>query len=165
METVTLRSEDFRTVHNTLCELRSLQERVTGVISNELADQLHRVIRGFELGLENAYAQDNAAFESKMDYYSRFQSENGLRSIWSIYELPIHGFLSDHPYTAAREICYRDHWGEGAVYETILGPTWADLYRAADRCIQRSGDGHHCFIESFQTVADQPHQIRLTTGS
>lgn len=165
METVTLHSEDFRTVHNTLCELRSVQERLTGVISNELAEQLHGVIKGFEQGLKNAYEQDNAAFDSKMDYYSDFQSQNGLRTIWSIYELPVHGFLSDHPYPAAREICYRDHWGETAVYETIEGGTWADLYRAADRCIRRSGDDHHIFIEGFQPVADQPHQLRLTTGS
>ena len=165
METVTLESEDFRTVHNTLCELRSVQERLTGVISNELAERLHMVIKGFESGLARAYEQDNAQFESKMDYYSDFQSQNGLRTIWSIYELPIHGFLADHPYKGAVEVCYRDHWGEGAVYETIQGPTWGDLYRAADRCIQRSGDQHHIFIEHFAAVADQPHQIRLTTGS
>lgn len=165
MQTVTLYAEDFKTVHNTLCELRTVQERLTGVISDQLADQLHSVIRGFELGLANAYEQDNAQFESKMDYYHRFKEANGLRTIWSIYELPLHGFLQDHPYQGAAEICYRDHWGDQPVYETIPGPTWADLYRAADRCIQRSGDGHHIFIESFATVADQPHQLRLTTGS
>lgn len=165
MQTVTLYAEDFKTVHNTLCELRSLQERATGVISDSLADQLQRVIKGFESGLANAYAQDEAEFDSRMAYYNRFKADNGLSSIWSIYELPEHGFLSDHPYTAAQSVCYRDHWGDQAVYETILGPTWADLYRAADRCIQRSGDQHHIFIESFQPVADQPHQIRLTTGS
>jgi hypothetical protein len=165
METVTLRAEDFKIVHNTLCELREIEQRLNEVINESMAARLHRVIKSFELGLTDAYAQDNAVFESKMDYYSRFQTEIGLNTIWSIYELPIHGFLTKHPYAAAREICYRDHWGDEAVYETIQGDTWADLYRAADRCIQRSGDQHHCFIESFQTVADQPHQLRLTTGS
>lgn len=165
METVTLRGEDFSTVHNTLCELREIEQRLNDVLSADMVERLHRVIKGFESGLANAYSQDNSAFDSKMDYYSRFQSENGLKTVWSIYELPIHGFLSDHPYKGAAEVCYRDHWGEGAVYETIQGPTWADLYRAADRCIRRSGDSHHCFIEAFETVADQPHQLRLTTGS
>lgn len=163
METVTLYSEDFRTVHNTLCELRSVQERLTGVISTELADQLHRVIKGFEQGLANAYEQDNRAFEDKMEHYSEVRQQEGLRAIWSIFTVEELG--QPHPYLTATEICYRDHWGEAAVYETIPGGTWIDLYTAADRCIQRSGDSHHIFIEAFEPVANQPHQLRLTTGS
>ncbi len=163
MQTVTLYAEDFKTVHNTLCELRSLVERMTHSMIK--IDDVQRIVEGFEQGLASAYAQDDAAFDSKMDYYSEFKSENGLRTIWSIYDLPVHGFLQDHPYQGAAEICYRDHWGEEPVYETIQGSTWADLYRAADRCIQRSGDQHHVFIESFEPVANQPHQLRLTTGS
>lgn len=160
METVTLHSEDFRTVHNTLCELRDLQRMVT---EQPLGDLLLKIVRQFEQGLENAYNQDHAAFEAKSEHYSVVQSELGLRSIWSIYE--VEDLNQPHPYAAAAEICYRDHWGDAPVYEIIPGPTWRDLYSAADRCIQRSGDGHHIFIESFQPVADQPHQIRLTTGS
>ena len=163
METVTLHAEDFKTVHNTLCELRNLVERMTHTMIK--VDDVQRIVEGFESGLRNAYEQDNAQFDSKMDYYSEFRQENGLDSIWSIYELPIHGFLSDHPYKGAVEVCYRDHWGGAAVHETIQGSTWADLYRAADRCIRRSGDGHHIFIDAFDPVADQPHQLRLTTGS
>ena len=165
METVVLRAEDFRTVHNTLCELREIEMRLNDVLSADMVDRLHRVIKGFESGLADAYSQDNAQFDSKMDYYSDFKSENGLQSIWSIYDLPVHGFLQEHPYKGAVEVCYRDHWGDQPVYETIQGATWADLYRAADRCIQRSGDGHHIFIEAFELVKGQPHQLRLSTGS
>jgi len=150
---VTITAEDFKTIHNTLWELE--YNSLDGVVGAER----------IRAALGAAYAQDDADFDSKMDYYNRFKKANGLRTIWSIYELPVHGFLGDHPYVGAAEICYRDHWGDEPVYETIQGSTWADLYRAADRCIQRSGDGHHVFIESFETVADQPHQLRLTTGS
>ncbi len=163
METVTIQGRDFTTVHNTLCELRTIQERLTGIISDDLAGQLHRVIKSFEAGLEDAYAQDNRAFEDKMEHYSTVQEELGLRSIWSIFD--VQDLNQPHPYTAAREISYKDHWGEAAVIEPIEGPTWRDLYSAADRCIRGSGDDHHIFIEAFYTVADQPHQIRLTTGS
>lgn len=163
METVTLQSEDFKTVHNTLCELRTVQEKLTGVINNDLADQLQSIIRGFEQGLKNAYDQDHAQFEHKMEHYSVIQQQEGLRSIWSIFTVEELG--EPHPYLAATEVCYRDHWGTAAVYETIPGGTWIDLYRAADRCIRRSGDDHHIFIEGFEPVADQPHQLRLTTGS
>jgi hypothetical protein len=156
METVTLKGRDFATVHNTLCELRSLQERVTGVISNELATKLHSIIQGFEQGLADAYHQDNRVFDSKMDYYSEFKSDNGLRSIWSIFELPIHGFLQDHPYRGAATVSYQ------GCYAAILGQTWADLYRAADSVITQSGDDHHIFIEGFLFAGDE---LRLTTGS
>ena len=163
METVVLKGEDFKTVHNTLCELRSVQEQLCGVINESMAQKLHSVIRGFEAGLADAYQQDNAKFDSKHEHYGSVRDYLGLRSIWSIYS--VEDLNQPHPYAGAAEVCYRDHWGDGPVYETIPGPTWADLYSAADRCIQRSGDGHHIFIEAFKPVADQPHQLRLTTGS
>ena len=150
---VVVSAEDFKTIHNTLWELE--YQGLNGKVGAER----------IRAALGAAYAQDDADFDSKMDYYNRFKEANGLRTIWSIYELPVHGFLGDHPYVGAAEICYRDHWGDEPVYETIQGPTWADLYRAADRCVQRSGDGHHVFIEAFTPVADQPHQLRLSTGS
>lgn len=156
METVTLSGEDFKTVHNTLCELRDIEMRLNGVLNADMVARLHRVVKGFESGLANAYIQDNEVFDSKMDYYRQFQSENGLRSIWSIYELPVHGFLRDHPYRGALTLSYQGH----AV--PILGQTWADLYRAADDVIRRSGDGHHIFIENFIFAGDE---LRLTTGS
>ena len=163
METVTLRGEDFSTVHNTLCELRNLVERMTH--STIKIDDVQRIVQGFEAGLRDAYEQDNSVFEDKMDYYSEFRQENGLDSIWSIYELPIHGFLRDHPYKGALQVSYRDHWGDEGVFEEIQGGTWADLYRAADRCIRRSGDGHHCFIEAFTVNQNTPQQLILHTGS
>lgn len=161
METVTLHAEDFKTVHNTLCELRDLVQRMTH--STIKIDDVYRIIVGFEQGLADAYRQDEAAFERKHEHYAEVKQQLGLRSIWSVYD--VSDLDAAHPYTAARELCYRDHWGDEAVYETILGDTWASLFVAADRCIQRSGDDHHIFIESFQPVADQPHQLMLTTGS
>ena len=163
MESVTLSGQDFKTVHNTLCELRNLVERMTHSMIK--IDDVQRIVEGFEAGLRDAYAQDNTAFDSKMDYYSEFKSENGLRSIWSIYELPIHGFLRDHPYKGALQVAYSQHWGDEIVCEDIQGGTWADLYRAADRCIARSGDGHHCFIEAFTVNPNTPQQLILHTGS
>jgi hypothetical protein len=163
METVTLKGKDFTLLHNSLCELRTVQQQLSGVISDTLAERLQRVVRDFEDSLDDAYAQDNTAFDRKHDHYRTVQQQLGLKTIWSLYEVP--DLAAEHPYTAAREICYRDHWGKEAVYETIPGDTWAALYTAADRCIRRSGDDHHVFIEAFEPVANQPHQLRLTTGS
>jgi len=162
METVTLKAEDFRTVHNTLCELRGLVERMTHSMIK--IDDVERIVASFEQGLADAYDQDNAQFESKMDYYSSFQRENQLRSVWSVYELPRHGFLEQPPFPGAQQLAYRDHWGEPQFVE-IKGETWADLYRAADRAIQGSGDSHHVFIEQFTVNPSEPRQLLLSTGS
>lgn len=148
---VTITAEDFKTIHNTLWELE--YQGLDGAVG----------AARIRAALGDAYAQDNTAFERKHDHYHTVQQQLGLKTIWSLYEVP--DLSLQHPYTAAREICYRDHWGTEAVYETIQGDTWAALYTAADRCIQRSGDDHHVFIEAFEPVANQPHQLRLTTGS
>jgi len=87
METVTIKGQDFTLVHNAICELRTVQERLTGVINEELAARLHSVIKQFEQGLEDAYSQDNAAFEDKMEHYSTVQQELGLQAIWSMFEV------------------------------------------------------------------------------
>jgi hypothetical protein len=164
METVILRGEDFKTVHNTLCELRSVQQRLTGVISNELADHLHMVVKGFDAGLANAYEQEHSVFNSKMKYYDSFKTENKLRSTWSIYELPIHGFLEDHPYPSDAFVIYTQHWGENEnKHYPVQGASWGDLYRAADLAIRNSGDDHHCFIERFSLK--NGNELHLSTGS
>ncbi len=146
METVTLKGEDFKVLHNTLWEL--------GNINDDRVQALVERIR--TVALKDAYAQDNAQFDSKMDYYGDFQRENGLAAIWSVYDLPPHGFLSDHPFPSDAFVVYQGH------HVPVYGQTWGDVYRAADRAIELSGDGHHIFIEHFEQVGNE---LRLTTGS
>ena len=141
---VTISAEDFKIIHNTLWALE-----YQGLDGTKAAGLIRDALR-------SAYDQDSTAFDSKMDYYRQFQKDNALRAIWSVYELPVHGFLWDHPYRGALTLSYQGH----AV--PILGQTWADLYRAADDVIRRSGDGHHIFIEGFMFAGDE---LRLTTGS
>lgn len=161
MQTVTLAGDDFRTVHNTLCELRSLARAMNQRMVK--IEEVERIIESFEQGLANAYAQDNMQFEDKMDYYSSFKRENGLDSIWSVYELPVHGFLSAHPYLSDSFVVYRNHWGENKdKHYPVLGSTWGDVYRAADLAIRESGDAHHIFIEGFEVKGNELH---MYTGS
>lgn len=157
METVTLRGEDFKTIHNTLCKLRGLVQRMeTSMIK---VHDVQRIVEGFEQGLKGAYEQDESSFDHKMDYFRDFQDRNDFEAIWSMYELDAGCFELPHAYPADSVVVY----GRGHV--PVLGPTWGDVYRAADSAIRLSGDTHHVFIEGFEPVADQPHQIRLTTGS
>ena len=161
METVTLQAEDFRTVHNTLCELRS----IVGDMERSLVkvERLESVIQRFEQGLADAYRQDSEAFDRKHEHYAEVKQQEGLRAIWSIFEVEELG--EQHPFKDALQVAYKDHWGEEAVYEAIPGGTWIDLYIAADRCIRRSGDDHHIFIEAFHPNKECPEQLILSTGS
>ena len=157
METVTLRGEDFKTLHNTLCDLRQLVQRMEQSMIK--TNEFDRIIEGFQMGLKDAYDQDGSAFERKMEYYSQFREDNGLEAIWSIYELEEHGFLLNHPWEGARFVVYQRETAP------IQGPTWGDLYRAADLVIKRSGDDHHCFIEGYGKYATDNSMLELTTGS
>lgn len=155
MQTVTLSGEDFKTIHNTLCDLRSIVQRMDQSIIK--VDEFERIIEGFESGLADAYTQDEIAFDDKMDYFRAYQIEHGFASIWSMYELPVHGFLQNHPYPSDAFVYY----GRGHV--PVIGPTWGDVYRAADLAIRNSGDMHHCFIEGFRVK--NGNELHMYTGS
>lgn len=161
MQTVTLAAEDFKTIHNTLCELRGLVERMTHSMIK--IDDVQQIVESFESGLADAYGQDNDVFEAKMDYFSEFKSENSLASIWSIYELDLGCFDLPHPYPSHSFVIYANHWGKRKdTHYPVLGSTWGDVYRAADLAIRESGDSHHVFIEGFEVRGNQLH---LVTGS
>lgn len=154
---VTLTAEEFKVLHNSLCDLnRFCQFR-------EIEEILERIRK---VALKGAYEQDNKAFETKHDYFSEYRELHKLKAIWSIYELdPTKGFNSVDPYKDAEYIVYDNHWGDNEVVRKIEGPTWGDLYRAADSAIQASGDNHHMFIEYFTPINGRPGHLRLTTGS
>lgn len=163
MQTVTLQGRDFTTVHNTLCELRSLQERVTGVISNELATKLHAIVQSFEAGLKNAYQQDTEAFDRKYENYRLFAAQFDLGSVWSIYE--VDDLYQEHPYQDYHTVIYDSHWGPEPVEVELQGRTWGTMYMLANNLITKSGDLHHMFIEGFEPIKGRPGVLRLTTGS
>lgn len=160
---VTLTANDFKTLHNTLCDLRSVQERLTGVINNELADRLHAVIKGFERGFAGAYAQEREDFDRKTDLFDEAKAECRFTSIWSIYE--IEDLYAQHPYTGAKSLLYKDHWGDKPVSVPLVGNRWIDLWIASDHLIKESGDEHHIFIECFRPLQNDNTVLILQTGS
>lgn len=157
----TLTAEEFKTVHNTLCDLRTIVQRMTH--SNVKVEDVQAIVENFEAGLAGAYAQDEEAFESKADHYERIKDELGLTTVWSIYE--VNNLLDRHPFEGADRVVYKDHWGNKPVSCSINGLTWAALYVAGNACIRDSGDGHHIFIEQFTPSKDDPRTLILQTGS
>jgi hypothetical protein len=159
----TITAEDFKTIHNAVCEIRSVYETIQGVVREPISDKLATAIREIEAGLRDAYEQDNKAFDDKYTHYDNVKLNLGLSAIWSIYEVDD---LNDrHPFEDADRIVYKDHWGEQPVGCSINGLTYAALYVAANACIRDSGDDHHIFIEQFQPAKDDPRTLILSTGS
>ena len=153
---VTLSPDEFKVLHNSLCDLNGLASRYPEI--EAVVERIRKV------ALKSAYEQENQDFDAKWQHYDRVRSQLGLRSNWSLYQV---GDLDQrHAYPGAAYVIYDEHWGEsGEVVKAINGLTWSALWVAADAAIRHSGDGHHCFIESFTPVEDKPGHLRLHTGS
>ena len=161
---VTLTAEEFKTIHNALCQMRTVHQSLQSVIREPILDKFSAAIRDMEKGFKGAYEQDNQAFDSKWNHYDSVKSDLGLRTSWSLYE--VENLSQRHSFPDATYVVYDQHWGEsGEVVKAINGSTWAALWVAADAAIRDSGDGHHCFIESFTPIEDKPGHLRLHTGS
>jgi len=162
MSNFTFSSEDFKTVHNALCDLRSACESLDGVLNPDLYNRLTKARDDLYRGLENVYEQESTAFDSKSEHYTRVQEDLGLSAIWSIYEA---GNLNDrHPFFGATKVHYKDHWGQ-PVTKDIVGATWAALYVAGNAAIRDSGDNHHVFIEHFEPSKTDSSILIMQTGS
>jgi hypothetical protein len=156
----TLTAEEFKNVHNGLCELNSALDRLHGVLSNDLYDRLVKAKEQIAVGLVGAYAQDSSEFDRKHDHYESVCADLGLSAIWSVYEVA--DLNTPHPYEGAKTVVYTEHWGKQPVRVPINGLTWAALYVAANAAIRDSGDEHHIFIEHFTRNGDD---LILSTGS
>ena len=154
---VTLTADEFKVLHNSLYDLNQLAYYHHVPKVEEIVERIRKV------ALKSAYEQDQADFDRKHREYQHWQQHYGLRSTWSLYQVNL--MTTCHPYKDATHVVYDEHWGDKEVVIEIDGKDWNALYRAADAAIQQSGDGHHCFIESFSTTEDKPGHLRLHTGS
>lgn len=158
----TLTSEEFKNIHNSLCELRSVRDQLEPAIHPSMTTKLNKVIDTFETALANAYATEDNDFSKKQNHYTEQQMIHNLTdSVWSVYE--VSNLNAPHPYTGAGVLSYNDHWGGKTVVVPILGTTWMDLWIAADHAIVLSTDLHHIFIEGFTQAQDGV--LTLSTGS
>lgn len=156
----TLTSDEFKTVHNGLCRLRSIIERLDGFLAPELYKQLVESKNEIRSGLSGAYAQDTLAFDKKYEHYRSVAEDLGLKATWSLFE--VDNLNDRHPYEGVENLVYRDHWGSKAITVPINGSTWCALFVAANACIRDSGDIHHSFIEGF---TQEDNTLILSTGS
>ena len=152
---VTLSPDEFKVLHNSLCDLNGLAGRHPEI--EAVVERIRKV------ALKSAYEQENQDFDAKWQHYDRVRSQLGLRTSWSLYQVA--DLDQRHPFEGAAYVVYDEHWGQSEVVKSINGLTWAALWVAADAAIRDSGDEHHGFIESFTPIADKPGHLRLHTGS
>jgi|GEM_PF-1896149 hypothetical protein len=104
--------------------------------------------------------------QDPFDCYLAIGKKNGItKSYWSISaDNDFINMSFNHPYVGATEVSYPAdmQWGKASSVK-IEGPTWLDLWKAADKAIQESGDEHHVFIEDFYELENGV--LQLHTGS
>ncbi len=159
---VIVTAEEFKSIHNAVCDIDNIVCRLEGVLNPELFSTLTKARDSIRLGLQGAYKQEDNDLEAKSEHYSQVQYDLSLTAIWSIYE--VKNLSARHPFTGATKVHYKDHWGK-PVTKDIVGATWAALYVAGDACIRASGDNHHVFIEQFDASKEDASVLIMQTGS
>lgn len=108
----------------------------------------------------------NSGWDIESDHFTDYQIDEGLMAVWSVYGLGIRMDRCPPFEVEGKTIVYKVHWGDKEVCHVIEGPTWGDVYKAADRCIRESGDEHHIFIENLDEMEfDENGEMELWTGS
>lgn len=111
-------------------------------------------------GSEMWKMQWNACTDAVMEWLDELQDEHSLIGVWSLWN--VRDFTAI-PFPNATTVTYDTHWGnETVVVNLPENATWFDLWRAAGKCIKKSGDGHHIFIEQFRPNGNT---LNLITGS
>jgi hypothetical protein len=160
----TISAEEFKTIHNAVCNLDSICHQLEDILKPELYLKLVKARNGIRDGLAGAYEQDHEAFSRKSRHYDEVKADLGIKnSEWSIYE--VDNMNDRHPYQGATVICYKNHWGEKPVSSAINGSTWAALWVAANAAIRDSSDEHHVYVEQFRQSQENPEVLYLSTGS
>lgn len=159
----TLTAEEFKQIHNAVCDLDSICAQLEDILKPELYAKLAKARNKIRDGLAGAYEQDHGAFSRKSKHYDDVANTLGLRSNWSLYE--VDDLSERHPFEGADRVVYKDHWGTKLISVSLHGLTWVALWVAADACIRDSGDNHHVFIEDFRPSEEDPRTLILTTGS
>lgn len=105
-------------------------------------------------------AGGDAAMDARVAHCNAVAKTYGFTSVWSA---DASDFLSV-AFSGSWRVCYGEHWGSDTIASpAMLDPTWLDLFAAADWAIERSGDSHHIFIESFDPASHR--LLHLSTGS
>ena len=158
---VTLTAEEFKLIHNALCDIRHISEYLEPILNTATSSKLSASVANIAKGLENAYRQENDEFDSRSQHYDKVAAEHNFKAIWSMHE--ISDLNINHTYANATHVGYTV---DGTTHMVpINGHSWVSLWAAADKLIDLSGDDHHIFIEDFHEDKNVDGLLILSTGS
>jgi hypothetical protein len=121
----TLTTDEFKNIHNALCDLDSLSHSLEEILKPEKFIQLQKAKTAIRQALKRAYDEDNRLFTERSDLCDEVRSECHFNSFWSMYE--VDDFYAKHPFKGAEFVVYNDHWGNGPAKAAIPGDRWIDL--------------------------------------
>ena len=150
--------EEFKKIHNALCDLNQIVHQTEQILHPILHARLVKIRSEIESCLRASYEKDDAEYSRRQKHYDTIAEEISAKTIWSMPE--IEDLNSKHPYNSENKLVleYYD------VTHPVGGDTWKDLWIAADKCIRETED-YHIFIENFHADLKRPGVIRLSTGS
>jgi len=154
----TLTSEEFKKIHNALCDLNHTIHRTEEILHPSLHTRLVKIESQIRDCLRASYERDDEEYARRQVHYDAVGKEISAKTVWSMPE--IEDLNSKHPYNSENQLVLQYH----NVMQAVNGDTWKDLWIAADRCIRETED-YHIFIENFHADLKRPGVILLTTGS
>jgi hypothetical protein len=150
---IQLDKRQWRDVHNALCAVERQTQGIFDVLKH--GTELRDAVEALRGALKPAYEQEEAQWDQRFTYCDNVKLNSGFAAVWSAEDVD---FDQPHPFLSDAFIQYH-----GDKRYPIMGPTWLDVYRAADLAIRDSGDSHHIFIEQFRPQSD--NTVILHTGS
>lgn len=161
MTTFNVSSQDVSDLHNAKCYLRFALERC-----REMYKESSPVLQDLERSMKYLYPvasrlldEQDAINEQKREVFESIRKRCGFVSIWSIYDIDN---LFEQSGLEAEELIYPGWDNEFTTPLPGGNLKWWDLYAAAEKVIQQSGDRDHIFIEAFKKDGNK---IYLYCGS
>lgn len=90
---------------------------------------------------------------AKMNRVEDLGKEIGIRhTVWSMGEKETNALLANALFASGTVTI--QYSSNSEYYVNLLSPTYQDLWRAADRLCERSGDNHHIYLEAAKRVGN-----------
>ena len=160
MNNFIIRSDEIKDIHNGLCHLQNVIDRLEDALSPHVIKELRKAKSEIEKGFESARDQSDRHWDTANKFFEKTREDLRYTSVWSIYE----------KYDDMHKTAFFLEEGSVLVHENFSVPlptgsrTWFDMWRAAEEAIFAVG-GDHIFIESFTQSSINPKIILLGTGS
>lgn len=178
---------DFRGIEldlsDALADEPDLSDQVCEAVVDYLTEQTEFLLHGvsvslkidasFDIDSDDELDDANALHQSPtpepdramraVERLAAIRDEEELWTTWSFVDVPAEALNEEHPYKAGA-VVFEANWAHQEDLQVpIAGPTWMDLWRAADFAIRSANEGHYPFIERFEPLGDG--RLRVHCGS